>query len=691
MTSPQDLARKRLKWVALGTGAAALLVLARAFSIQVVTDPRLERLAKRQFQSKVLLSPRRGSIIDRNGEALAVNIETSSLAANPKKIRGKSNVIRLLARALDLPVERLQQRLKEKREFIWLRRHLKETEINLLKKSQIIAADGDLVEGLWLVRESKRVYPHHELAAHILGDTNVDNNGMEGVELWFNSILKGKVVSVDTTKDALGRPTFLDASVAGSVKDGETVQLTLDASLQYSVQQELKSAVARTSSQGGTVIVMNAVNGEVLAMANEPAFDPNRDDAPVANRRNRAVTDGYEPGSTLKPVLLAAALAGGMKLTDQIYGNLGSFKVQGRTISEAESHEKFEWISLKKMIQVSSNVVSAKLALKLGAEGYSKVLQSLGFGSKTGIGFPGEIAARVPPKKAWQPLTLANIGFGQGVLVTPIQMVRAYATFLNGGWLVDPTLVLGSPDERYVRQAPRRIFPQAVADGVVSALLSVTEEGGTGKKAVLDGYRVAGKTGTAQTVDPNTGRYSRSHYISSFVGFATGVDPKLVIYTALDGPQGIYYASETAAPLFRQVLAAVVNRYSMPSDPLLLHQKTLASSEASLKGDEVAMSQAQAEPPILRAPTPSGSSAGEVSLPPQESAPVLVGQEPGDFALPRKMPNVHGLTAREALRSLQGFPHEIEMEGRGVVRSQHPEPGKAVAERMTIRLSLAAP
>jgi cell division protein FtsI (penicillin-binding protein 3) len=676
MISASDRLKPRMKWVALGATFFGILVLGRAFSIQVMTDPRLERMARRQFQSKVLMSPRRGSILDRNGEALAVNIETSSLAANPTKIRGRKNLVRLLARALDMPYERLQSRMKEKREFVWLRRHLSERELNLLKKSQIIAADGDLVEGLWLVRESKRVYPHHELASHLLGTTNVDNDGLEGVELWFNSSLKGKVVSVETTRDALGRPTFLDASVARSVKDGENVRLTLDASLQYSVQQELKRSVEKTGSRGGSVIVMNAVNGEILAMANEPAYDPNIPGSPPANRRNRAVTDGYEPGSTLKPVLLAAALSRGMKLSDQIWGNQGSFKVQGKTISEAEAHEKFEWVSLKKMIQVSSNVVSAKLALKIGADQYLKVLQSLGFGGRTGIGFPGEISGRIPPRKSWQPLTLANIGFGQGILVTPIQMVRAYASFLNGGWLVDPVLITG--EHELTRQPPRRVYPASVAEGVVTALSAVTEEGGTGGKAVVDGYRVAGKTGTAQIVDPNTGKYSRSRYISSFIGFATGVDPKVVIYTALDGPKGVYYASETAAPLFKGVLAAVVNRFSMPSDPQLVrHPKDEPHEQlagAPQHQDAIETAQAHSELPIVRQPANQEASAAQLE----------------NSNLAWKMPSLIGLTAREALRALQGRPYEIEMEGRGVIRSQHPEAGNTVAEHATIRLSLSA-
>ena len=469
MTNDFAAIGRRVRILSILALGAASVVLGRAFWVQVVGDPRLERMARRQFQGKVLISPRRGSILDRNGEALAVNVESSSLAANPGKLRGRRSLVRLLSHALDIPAEKISSRLREKREFIWLKRHLAESELNLLKKSRVIAPDGDLPDGLWLVRESKRVYPHHELAAHVLGDTNVDNEGLEGAELWFNKSLKGRVVSIDTTKDALGRPTFLDAAAAGSVRDGEPVRLTIDASLQYSVQQELKGSVERTRSRGGTAIVMNAVNGEILAMANEPAFDPNLHGAPPAQRRNRAITDGFEPGSTFKPVLLASALSSGMKLSDVVWGNHGSFTLQGRTISEAEAHEKFEWISLKKMIQVSSNVGAAKLALKVGADPFLATIQSLGFGLKSGLGFPGEISGRVPPRKSWQPLTLANIGFGQGVLVTPLQMTRAYAAFLNGGWLVEPLLTLDDqPDVK--RAAPKRVFPAAVADQVVKAL-----------------------------------------------------------------------------------------------------------------------------------------------------------------------------------------------------------------------------
>lgn len=676
-----DIFQRRLQWVARGVLLASLALTGRAFMIQILKDDRLEKMARKQFQSKVLLRPRRGSIVDRNGEALAVNVETQSLAANPSKLRRRKDVLRLVARSLDMPYEKLQARFRDKREFLWIKRHLSENEVNLLKKWQIIAADGDLVEGLWLVRESKRVYPHHDLASHVIGDTNVDSEGLEGIELWKNGSLKGSVVSVETTKDAMGRPTFLDASEAGAVKDGQAIGLTLDASLQYSVEQELKFAVARTSSRGGGVVVMNATNGEILAMANEPGFDPNFKGAPLDHRRNRVVTDGYEPGSTLKPVLLASALASGMKLTDQVWGNHGSFVVQGKKISEAEAHEKFEWISLKKMIQVSSNVGSAKLALKIGADAYSKTLEQMGFGSRTGIGFPGEISGRVPPRKSWQPLTLANIGFGQGILVTPLQMLRAYAAFLNGGWLVQPSIIRDQPGSDSKREAPRRIFSQAVAEQVQEALSAVTADGGTGLKARLEGYDVAGKTGTAQTVDSATGKYSRSRFIASFIGFARGVEPRLVIYAALDGPKGVYYASETAAPLFQKVLQAVTNRFSIPADPSRMKPAVAPPSQMVAHSDQTTTGQAHAEP----APGPAIIETGA------RRDPLRWEGNAADGSHLWRMPSLVGLTGREALRAMQGQPFEIEITGQGVVRSQHPEAGASVAERSQIRLSLGSP
>ncbi len=680
-----DPAQRRLTSMMVFCLALGTLLGARAAYLQVGPHPKLEAMAKRQFQAKVLVRPRRGAVLDRNGEPLAVNVESNSLAANPSKIKNKRSMAWLLSKVTGIPYAKLLTRLggdratgaKEK-EFVWIKRHLPESELSHLKRWRLMDAEGDLVGGLWLVKESKRVYPHGELAGHVLGDVNVDAEGVEGVEMWQNEKMRGKVVSMNAIRDALGRPTFIDAVAARHVKDGESVQLTIDASLQFAVEQELKSAVAKTRARSGTVIVMNAVNGEILAMANEPSFNPNDKTASVDRRRNRAVTDGYEPGSTMKPVLLASALSHGMHLNDQIWGSLGTFKVQGKKISEAEAHEKFEWLTLKKIIQLSSNVGAAKLALKVGAENYFSTIQAFGIGSKTAIGFPGEISGKLPPRtprQDWQPLTLANVGFGQGLLTTPIQMTRAYAAFANGGWLVQPTL-LREPVQDAKAVAPKRILPDAVVASTLEALESVTEEKGTGVKARLDGYRVAGKTGTAQAVDPGTGRYSRSRYIASFIGFPVGLEQRIVIFAAVDDPKSSIYAAETAVPLWREVLAAVANRFSLPAniDP---------SRRLANLSDRITTAQAHSVPAPKASPKPEFKPEPKLEL-------TLEGQtSTGGWTW--KMPSVKGLTPREVARVLKGRRFQLEIHGVGIVHSQFPEEGHTLAEGDTIRLHMREP
>jgi cell division protein FtsI (penicillin-binding protein 3) len=678
---PKDPERTRLTVVMVVVLCFASLIVARAAFLQLRPDAKLEAMARRQFESRVLMRPPRGPILDRNGEPLAVNIEVSSLAANPSKIVEKRALARLLSRVIDMSYARILIKLHEKREFVWIKRHLNEAALSRLK---------NLPDGLWLIKESKRVYPHGELAAHVLGDVNVDSEGVEGVELWFNDRLKGKVAAVKAIKDALGRPAFIDALAATQAQDGEPVTLTIDASLQFAVEEELKAAVRRTSARGGSVIVMNAVNGEILALANEPAFNPNEPALPSDRRRNRVLTDGYEPGSTIKPLLLAGALSHGWKLSDSVYGEKGSFQIQGKTISEAEAREKFEWITLKRIIQVSSNIGAAKLALKLGPERYQDTLRAFGIGQKTDVGFPGETSGNLPSKRAWQPLTTANIGFGQGVLTTPIQMMRAYATFLNGGWLVQPILIK-TPDRtsRLKLDAPKRLLSPRVTAQVLEALESVTEDGGTGVKAALEGYRVAGKTGTAQTIDPVTHAYSRSRYISSFIGFPLGVEPRVVIFTSIDEPHGVYYASETAAPLFREVLNAVASRFGIPAkvDARKLASDKITVTHAHPTGMAMTMPM-----PMATAPAVRGLLTGPPASPDAPPAGALDWEGmTRDGTSIYRMPRLIGLDPREALQALKGHGFQVELRGTGVVQAQSPEDGRPVAEGERVRLTLVEP
>jgi cell division protein FtsI (penicillin-binding protein 3) len=665
---------------------AALALLSRAFWIQIVRDPRLVDLAKRQYQTRITLKPRRGVLYDRHGEPLAINTEILSLAVHPKKLKGNQAwVAQTLSKALKLDQKDIRKKLQAKKDFQWLKRHLTEEDHARLANMGLQDSKGQWIPGLALIQEAKRHYPHGELAAQVIGTVNRDGDGIEGLELAHQTMLAGKSLSVVTQKDALGRPTALDSESIAKLEDGEDLHLTLDATLQFEVESELKQAVLQHRARAGSVIVMDSMTGEIYAAASVPTFDPNSRSELPANRRNRLVTDGFEPGSIVKPLLLASALTHGMKLTDQIHGEKGSIVIQKHRIREAESHERFEMTSLKKMIQVSSNVVSAKLALRLGTDKVAGTLRSLGIGQKTGLHFPGEIAGILPStKKPWQPLTLANIGFGHGLLVTPLQMARAYAAISNGGWLVEPTYV------RDIQQKvrPKPVLAEAVTQKVVEALLSVTEQEGTGSKAVVEGFKVAGKTGTAQTIDPVTKKYSRDHYIATFVGFPVWdypvkQYPRPVILTMIDGPRGKYYAGETAAPLFQKVLGAFVRRFAIPAtEPVKMDRQDILARLETLPKE----------------PTKNSAKGPEVekddledSLKWSNSLAVRQLKWEGTDEAGRqfwKMPEVRGLTAREALRALQGHRFQVSVHGEGVIQHQTPEPGEVLRDHSIISLRL---
>jgi cell division protein FtsI (penicillin-binding protein 3) len=663
----------RLTVLMIGTVGLAIGIVTRAIFIQIFPNERLASMARRQFQSKVLVQPARGSILDRYGEPLAKNIETRSLAVNPSKVLNPKALARLITRALDVPYSKLLKRLSDSdKEFVWIKRHLTDAELERLRKWRVMEADGEMSQGLWLVRESQRVYPHGDLASHLLGSVNIDSEGIEGTELLFNSRLRGQVVSFQAQKDAMGRPTFIDAFAAKDKKDGEAVELTIDAGLQFTTEQALKTAMLKTRARAAAAVVMNAENGEILALANEPTFLPSEKGAPPENRRNRVLTDGYEPGSTLKAVLLASALSHGAKLTDTVYGEGGKFKIGKHWISEAMTHEKFEWLTLTKMIQFSSNVGAAKLALKLGPDHFFATLKSMGFGSKTGIGFPGEISGRILPRKEWIPIATANIGFGQGILTTPMQMLRAYAAFANGGILVQPK-VFKTPPAGQVIDPPKRIFSKAVIEQVTEALESVTMEGGTGIKAAIPGYRIAGKTGTAQVIDPKTGRYSRSHYVASFIGYPVEVNPKLVVLTLVDEPKGGYYAAETAVPVFREVLTAAIQRYSLPSDG---------------KAPKILTKEPEGRPSPLNLVEQLREQLK--NTPDHASVMGLHGMGPGGKVL-YKMPSFKGLTPREVFQLVQNHNIKVEVHGFGITQSQYPTEGHLLSEGDTVRLDLAEP
>lgn len=677
--------KRRLTVLTVGVFLISASILGRAVWVQIIGDQRLQNLAQRQFRTKVLLRPRRGVIVDRTGEALAVNAETKSLAANPKRIepKEKQRIGRLLSRATGVSLKRIQKKLESTKSFVWIKRDLPSDKLKKLKDWGLMDEEGGVVEGLLLVKESKRVYPNGTAAAHILGSVNVDLEGLEGIELWKNEDLRGKVVSVRAVKDAFGRPTFLDAVAALGLQKGETVQLTLDASLQFTVERELDSTLAESKARAGTAIVMNAETGDILAMASRPTFNPNQRGGAASLRRNRVLTDGFEPGSSIKAILMASALSNGWDPDVELWGGLGSVVVQGREISD--HGEKHKWLTLEQIIQFSSNVGAAKVALKLGAKAFHFSLRAFGFGEKTGIGFPGEFGGMLPAVDSISDIRLANIGFGQGFLATPLQVARAYATFLNGGYLVEPKLIqrVGDLDFNEVRK--KRIITPGVADQVVRALIRATSNEGTAPSARLDGYAIAGKTGTSQVIDPATKKYSKSHYVASFVGFAVGVEPKLVIFTSIDRPKGNYYGGQVAAPLFNRIFQAAASRFSVPSrttEPT--PRKLLAEMEGRGKqqmADELEQTKAHPKMPSLRPEIASLATAFT-----RDRVKILWEGKRDDGKMIWKVPDFTGMSPREVVYLLQGYDFKLKVKGFGRVSKQVPPPGGVLVDGQTVVL-----
>jgi len=667
----------RLHIVLLLALALAVGVSYKAFVIQIVGNDRLKTLAQKQFHSNILVSPSRGIIYDRGGEPLATNISVSSLAVNPNKVKNKKEIAKKISRALKIPVNRVLKKITNKREFVWIKRHVTEKEFIALKK-QGFFVDKKMQNLLWLVKESQRTYPHGELASHVLGDVNIDSVGIEGIELVKNSHLRGEVVSVAGIKDAFGRATFIDAKKASLSKNGNQLYLTIDASLQFEAEKLLKTAVKEVKARSGSVVVMDAETGEILVMANYPTFDPGKKAVNVANRRNRILTDGFEPGSTIKPLLVASALSSGWSTKKNVWAGNGKVKIQGRTISEAESHEKFKWLSLKDIIQVSSNVAAANLALEIGSEKFISTLSDFGFGKKTKIDFPGEISGWLPKSNAKiQPLSLATMGFGQGFVVSALQVVRAYAAILNGGWLVQPHLIKNDELRTNIHR-PKKVLNQDVTNYIQNALLSVTQQEGTAHQARLDGFRVAGKTGTAQVVDPKTKKYSKTRYISSFVGFALDVEPKLVTLTVIDGAKkGSYYASQNAAPLFKKVLSAAVNHFDLKGDvkkaELLRSKKLISQWEKQEQNkDQVKWTLSS----VLNKKDKRISRLKRFKYTNKNGQSVWI------------MPNLKGISIREALKLLEGHDFAIEAKGFGFVASQFPREGMKIADKQKVKLYL---
>ncbi|OHE56396.1 MAG: hypothetical protein A2Z47_14135 [Thermodesulfovibrio sp. RBG_19FT_COMBO_42_12] len=532
----------------------------RLIDLMILNHERLLTEAKRRHIKVEDIQVRRGIIFDRRGRELALNLELESLYCDPEKLDlGNDGVIRLASVMAKEP-EVILSKIPDRGRFVWVERKLEPDTVERIK--------GLNIKGLGFIPEAKRFYPKGELASHILGFVGIDNQALEGVELKYNRYLKTTGGKVFFGRDAGGR--ILSSGVEIEAK-GNNIVLTIDEGLQYLVEKEIDTAMLKWKASAATAIMMDPFTGEILALANRPAYDPNsagsvRD----SDRRNRAITDCYEPGSTFKIVIGVASLEEKVvKPGTLIDVSKGYIQVGGKTIRDVH---KYGILTFKEVIQKSSNVGSIATGMRLGKDRMYKYAKLLGIGEKTDIDLLGEVSGWIRPPEKWSSTSIGAIPIGQEVAVTPLQMLRAYSAVANGGFLVRPHVVseIISPDGQIIAsfrdKKMNRIISAKTAETFKDILKSVVEEGGTGRSASVDGNEVAGKTGTAQIINPETKRYSKEKYVSSFVGFVPADNPRLAMIVVIYEPKGQIYGGVVAAPVFKNIANQALSYLDIPMD-----------------------------------------------------------------------------------------------------------------------------
>ncbi len=541
--------RSRLLVVVLLLGLLGLA--GRAVYLQGMHNGFLQQKGESRYSRVIEMSAHRGMITDRHGEPLAISTPVESVWASPQDMDATSTQIKKLADLIGMDAAEVRKRISgPQRDFVYLKRHLPpETAAKVVELN---------MSGVFLRREFRRYYPAGELTAHMLGFTDVDDNGQEGIELAWQDALAGKPGSRRVIKDRKGR-IVEDVESIRAPRPGKDITLSIDSKIQYLAYRELKQAVEASKAKAGGIVVLDAQTGEVLALANLPVYNPNnRAKMSDARARNRALTDVFEPGSTLKPFTVAAALEAGRIAPDTIFQTApGTLTIGRATIRD--SHKEGP-LTVAQVIQKSSNVGSAKIALSLPSQTLWEMLSHSGFGVSTGSGFPGEVTGRLRPHHTWRPIEQATMSYGHGISVSLLQLARAYTLFSTEGELKPISLLkLDAP------VAGERVISRATALAVSRMLEMVVRPGGTGPRAQISGYRVAGKTGTAHKLEGNG--YAKNRYISTFVGYAPASNPRLVIAVMLDEPSaGQYFGGVVAAPVFSQVMAGALRILSVPHD-----------------------------------------------------------------------------------------------------------------------------
>jgi cell division protein FtsI (penicillin-binding protein 3) len=680
----------RLRWLIVWVVAAIWMgaVLARLGYLQLFCYSDYFAKAQHQQQRTYEISPMRGDIFDRKGRQLAISIPMDSVFADPAEIKEPDMVARLLSRVLDVPAEDLEAKIRDSAKPVRLAKKLSADMVERIDEMNL--------KGVFFQKENRRVYPQHEFLSHVLGWVDVDEKGMGGIEQELDKLIRGRPGRVMVMAD--GKRQFYDRNEA-SADPGASVVLTIDESIQYIAEKELAIAMAETHSKSGTVVVQDPSNGALLAVANWPTFDPNDPGKfPVEKRQDLAIAAAYEPGSTFKTITMTSAIENHVTNPDVMVDcQMGSILVAGRLIHD---WHPFGVLSVRDVLAHSSDVGTIKVALNLGAPRFYETMRKFGIGQPTGIELPGENHGKLRTLDNWTASSIGSVAIGQEVSVTPVQIISAISAIANGGTLYRSHVVQeirgsGSAD----LPLPKRPEPTEVTDAKTAATVREMMENvilkGTGTPARLNGYTAAGKSGTAQKIDTNTGRYSPNQYVASFVGFAPVNEPAVTILVVLDSPEGAHHGGEVGGPVFKRVAEQVLAYLDVPHDvPVESDSEFAKKNKSSAEPDDsvvqndlrVADRKTQQEQATFQNVV-SKSSASRANTGTTDAPTTVISEEDSV-----DVPDLTGKTVRGVTESCSRLGLIPELIGSGVAVEQTPDPGTRVqrGSSITVRFGRAA-
>ncbi len=702
----KNLDPARAKWIRVRMGLLCGMMalglggfVSSAYRVQVEDAASWKETAENQRQRRLHIEPKRGGIYDRNGAALAASVEVPSISADVvemlKGIDGQNaqgaaliDFSTRIGAALGMDPSDVHQKLASRRRFVWLKRRVTAEEAQAVRdlgdaKKQVALGSKGAVRGLAVEGEGRRYYPGRELAGPVLGFVAPDGFGKDGLELSLDEELRGRVEEVRGLRDRSGRLIFSEGTTNESSLAGHDVQLAIDQAIQRVAERELDVAYRTYETKGASLVVMDPTTGEILALASVPGFNPNDyGEADPDSRRDRAVTDRFEPGSVMKVFTVAAALAhGSLKPTDTIFCERGSYQLANVTIHDTHNNE---WLSTTQVLAKSSNIGSLKIGLALGEANLYAAFRRFGFGEPTGLPLPGEASGVLRPRgRPWYDVETANASFGQGISVTTVQLATAMAAIANGGKVMEPILVRKITDSRgnvvkeWAPHVRREAVPHSVAKTVSEMLTAVVEDGGTGVEAAMQGFRVAGKTAPAQKVDPATGKYSEDRYTASFVGFVPAEKPRLVLAVVLDEPMIGRYGGDLAGPVFRRVAEASLRYLGVPPSNSAPKIKNVKGSDAEPNLAALKAAESKAEVAASEGEAPPAEPALPLGPPPAVGPPL-----PSSV----KVPDTTGMGARDAVRAVGAAGLVPVVEGSGKLVKQLPPAGSAVPKGSSVRL-----